>query len=108
MAQIKGIEGMTSAQINMELSKGAKFVVFQYCISIVIMTFKRSSDIYFVKAGESTFSKSIGYTILSLIVGWWGFPWGPIYTIGALFNNINGGQDITREVVQSVNTPQMA
>lgn len=107
MAQIKGIEGMTTSQINTELSRGAKFVVFQYCISIVIMTFNRSSDIHFIKAGESTFSKSIGYTIISLIVGWWGFPWGPIYTIGSLFNNLNGGKDITQEVLQSVNTPQV-
>jgi hypothetical protein len=25
------------------------------------------------------------------LVGWWGFPWGPIYTIGTVISNIRGG-----------------
>lgn len=103
MASIKGIEGMTVDQLNRELDNGAKFVVFQYCISIFIMTFRRGSDVYFVRAGESTFSKSIAFTILSLILGWWGIPWGPIYTLGAVFTNMGGGKDVTAEVLQSMN-----
>lgn len=104
MAQIKGLEGMTNEQINIELNKGGKFVIFKYCISILIMTFQRGTDIHFIKAGESTISKSIGYTILTLIVGWWGFPWGPIHTIGALFTNLSGGKDVTEEVLNSLNS----
>lgn len=104
MAQIKGIEGMTVEQINSELSRGGKFVVFQYCISILVMTFKRGSDVYFIKAGESTVSKSIGFTLLSAVLGWWGFPWGPIYTIGSIYTNLNGGKDVTQEVLNSVSS----
>ena len=102
MAQIKGIEGMTNEQINEELMRGGKFIVFKYCISIIIMTFNRKSDIHFIKNGESAFPKSIGYTILTFILGWWGFPWGPIYTIGALFTNLGGGQDVTKEILSSI------
>ena len=54
MAQIKNIEGLTVDEINRELSNGAKFVVFEYCISIVVMTFKRGGNIHFIKAGQST------------------------------------------------------
>ena len=104
MAQIKNIEGLSTDDINAELSKGAKFVVFQYCISIVLMTFRRSSGIYFVKAGESTTKHSIGFTILTLILGWWGLPWGPIYTIGSLYTNLTGGKDFTSDIVHSVNS----
>ena len=103
MATIKGIEGMTNEQINLELLKGGKFVIFSYCFSIIIMTFRRSSDIYFIKQGESTVSKSIGYTLLTLVVGWWGIPWGPIYSIGALFTNLSGGKDITQEILNAGN-----
>jgi hypothetical protein len=104
MAQIKNLEGLSNDQINMELQKGAKFVVFQYCFSILIMTFKRPTDIYFIKAGESTVKYSIGYTLLTLVFGWWGFPWGPIYTIGSLIKNIGGGKDITQEILHSLNS----
>ncbi|MDR1154529.1 MAG: hypothetical protein LBL04_07440 [Bacteroidales bacterium] len=103
MAQIKNIEGLTVAELNNELSRGGKFVMFQYCVSIVVMTFRRSSDIYFVRAGESTIKHSIGYTLLTLLLGWWGIPWGPIYTIGSLYTNLSGGKDVTREVLNSLN-----
>lgn len=106
MAQIKGLDGMNDQQIQAELSRGGKFVVFQYCISIVLMTFRRQSDIHFIKAGESTVGKSIGYTLLTLVLGWWGFPWGPIYTIGALIKNIGGGKDVTQEVLEAVRGAQ--
>jgi len=103
MIQIKNIEGLSVDEINHELNNGAKFVIFQYCISILIMTFKRSSDIYFIKSGESTVKYSIGFSVITFILGWWGIPWGPIYTIGALYRNISGGKDITQEVLASLN-----
>ena len=102
MAQIKNIEGLTTSDLNRELNAGGKFVIFHYCISIVVMTFKRSSDIYFIRAGESTVKHSIGFTLLSAIIGWWGFPWGPIHTIGSLYTNLSGGKDITDEVMSAI------
>ena len=106
MAKIKNIDGLTNNEINFALQNGAKFVVYQYCISIIVMTFRRSSDIYFVKAGESTIKDSIGFTLLTLVLGWWGIPWGPIYTIGALYQNSTGGKDVTAEVLASINGQQ--
>ncbi len=98
---INGTEGMTIEDIELELDKGGRFVVFQYCISILIMTFRRVSDIYFIKAGEFTFGLSIKYTLVSLLFGWWGIPWGPIYTIGAIFSNLFGGKDVTYQLMES-------
>ncbi|MCB0509420.1 MAG: hypothetical protein H6579_04540 [Chitinophagales bacterium] len=100
MAKIKGIEGMSLSDINDEIQRGAKFVSYSYCISILIMTFKRGSDIYFIPSNGSAVSKGLPYTFLSLIMGWWGIPWGPIYTIGALFTNLGGGKDLTEEILQ--------
>jgi len=102
MAKIKNIEGLSFDDINRELSNGAKFVIFQYCFSIFIMTFKRGSNIYFIKAGESTVNHSIGFTLITLLFGWWGIPWGPIYSIGSLYTNLTGGKDITQEVLNSM------
>lgn len=102
--KIKNAEGLTTDQINRELAQGAKFVMYTFAISIIIMTFRRSSDIYFVRAGESGTIKGLKYTLLSLVLGWWGIPWGPIYTISSLYTNLSGGKNITQEVLASVNT----
>lgn len=103
MTLIKNIDGLSTDELTRELSLGGKFVVYQYCISILVMTFKRSSDIYFIKAEETGLKYSFGFTILSLLFGWWGIPWGPIYTISSVFNNLSGGVDVTQEVVNSLN-----
>lgn len=99
MVTIKNIEGLTIADINRELSNGAKFVVFEYCISMLILTFKRPSNIYFIKPDESPIKYSIGFTLISFFLGWWGIPWGPIYTIASLTTNFLGGKDVTKEVL---------
>lgn len=105
MTGIKNLEGYSDKEISFELQNGAKFVIFQYCVSIIIMTFRRNSNIYFIKNGESTLKHSIRYTLMSLFFGWWGIPWGPIYTLGSIFNNLNGGKDVTAEIMKSLNNP---
>jgi hypothetical protein len=101
--KIIGIEGMTTDQLNFELQRGARFVIFQYAVSVVVMSFKRPSSIYFIRAGEKTIGKSIGFTLLTLIAGWGGIPWGPVYSVQALATNFKGGKDLTKEVVASFN-----
>lgn len=106
MAKIIGIDGMSGSQLSWELENGGKFVVFEYCFSILIMTFKRGSDIYFIKKDDGTFGKSIGYTLVTFFLGWWGIPWGPIYSFGALATNLGGGKDVTAEVLQALTAEQ--
>lgn len=100
--KIIGIEGLDSQQLVLELQQGAKFVIYQYCISVIIVTLKRSSNIYLVRAGESAVSKGLGFSFISLLLGWWGIPWGPIYTIGTFITNFRGGKDVTQEVLASL------
>ncbi len=71
--KIIGTHGLTDQQIHRAIERGAKFVVFQYCISVVFMTFKRSSDVYLIRPGHAALTPRIGYSILSLLLGWWGF-----------------------------------
>lgn len=103
MAEIKNMEGLSVEEVNRQLAHGARFVYFSYTISIIILTFKRSSGIYFIRAGESSVKFSIGYTLLTFFLGWWGFPWGPIYTIGSLITNFSGGKDVTQDVINMAN-----
>jgi hypothetical protein len=100
--KIKNTEGLSVSQIRDLVQQGGKFVIFPYTISFLIMTLKRSSYIYFIRPDENTFKYSYGYVLLNLIVGWWGIPWGPIYTIGALCNHITGGKDFTEAVLSEL------
>ena len=89
-------------RVGLRDSARAKFVLFQYCISIVILTFRRPSDIYFLRQGENSVVKGLPFTLLSLVAGWWGIPWGPIYTVQSVYNNSRGGKDVTQSVVNSL------
>ncbi len=100
--KIRGIEGMKHGELDFEIQRGAKFVLFQYCISVIVLTFRRPSDIYFLRQGENAVVKGLPFTLLSLVAGWWGIPWGPIYTIQSVYNNSRGGKDVTQAVVNSL------
>jgi len=100
--KIRGIERMKNGELDFEIQRGGKFVLFQYCISVVVLTFRRPSDIYFLRQGESALTKGLPFTLLSLVAGWWGIPWGPIYTIQSVYNNSRGGKDVTQAVLSSL------
>lgn len=99
---IIGLNGMSNESLEMELQQGGKFVTYTYCISIIFMTFRRSSSIYYIKPYMGSVGKGLKFTLLSLLFGWWGIPWGPIYTVGALITNLRGGRDVTQEVSYSL------
>jgi len=102
--KIQGIDGMKYGEMEFELQRGGKFVYYQYCFSVIIMTFKRPSDVYFIRAGENAVTKGLPFTLLSFFAGWWGIPWGPIYTIQSFITNFRGGKDVTASVVASLKT----
>lgn len=99
---IYGIEGLEKEEVLDEIEKGGRFVIYQYCISFFILTFKRPTSIYFVKKGESGAIERIVFSLMTFLLGWWGFPWGPIYTIQSLYVNIRGGRDLTVYVAQCI------
>ena len=47
---------------------------------------------FYVVGEEETVLPSLAFTASSLIVGWWGLPHGPIYTIQAVSSNLRGGE----------------
>ena len=102
MAKINGIENMSGTELSLELQKGGRFVVYEYCVSLLVITFFRSSNITFVKADENKVVKGLGFTFLTLLLGWWGIPWGPIRSIQALVTNFKGGKDVTDRVVSAM------
>lgn len=99
MAAIKNLRDLSAEQVKREIQRGARFVMYQYTISLIVVTMQRSSDIYFISADESGAEKALPFTFVSLIFGWWGLPWGPLRTIRSISCNLSGGKDVTHEVM---------
>ncbi len=103
MTKIVGLEGIQSGgHLQQEIQQGGKFVMYQYCISLLIITFKRPTNIYFIRHDDSAVVKGLLFTLLSFLLGWWGIPWGPIYTIQSIWVNFKGGRDVTNEILASM------
>jgi hypothetical protein len=95
--RIRGIETLTAAEVEAELEAGGRFVFFELCISLVLVTWRRPTDIFLLRAGERGLVRGLPFTLLTLLLGWWGLPWGLVYTPQALLTNLSGGRDVTAE-----------
>jgi len=98
MANLQGIEGLSAEEVLELVARGGRFVQYKYCVSVMVMTFTVPTDIYFVRPGESAVSKGMPYLLMSALLGWWGFPFGLIFTPIAIANCLAGGTDLTLEV----------
>lgn len=101
--KIRKTAGMSVAQLYDELALGGRIMTYGYCISILAITFRLMSAPYFIKAAEMNSKYRAKYNLRSYLFGWWGLPWGPIYTIDMLRINSEkkgGGIDVTDNVKQ--------
>ena|SRR5581483_1523443 len=101
-------EELTTAQLETELAAGARLVFFEYCISLLIISLRRPTRVYVVGPGEWAWVRGLPYTVLSLLLGWWGLPWGIIYTPIVVLTNLAGGCDVTEQFRQSRGAPSEA
>ncbi|HET7377877.1 MAG TPA: hypothetical protein VFK30_14290, partial [Anaerolineae bacterium] len=102
MVKINGIGRMTVGEMREAVKNGARFVVFEYVLSFIVISRRRVSLTYFVRPGESMFAKSLGYNLITLLMGWWSFPFGPGLTIGAIRDNLRGGTDVSVKVIDQI------
>ncbi len=100
--KIVGTDGLDPQTIRDEVERGARFVLFTYCVSLLVVTLKRPSNIYFIRPGQSRMIRGLPFLLISLVAGWWGFPWGPIYTLQSLVTGVLGGKDVTDEILASI------
>ncbi len=65
-------------------------VRYQVALSFLIVAFKMPTRQY-IHGEEQTTLISTAATAVSLVFGWWGIPWGPVYTLQAIGSNVRGG-----------------
>lgn len=100
--KIHNIEGLSATDLQQEAAAGARFVFFRYTISLLVVTLKRTSDVYMVRVGRKTSAIGWRYSLISILTGWWGIPFGPSLTLNSLRTNWKGGVDVTDEVMSTV------
>ena len=65
-------------------------VVFYKVVSLFVVTTKTPTQgIYCSSCARSV---SLRSSFVSALFGWWGFPWGPIWTISSIIGNAIGGR----------------
>jgi len=65
-------------------------VAFTYCISVLIVSFRMPIAGSFCDACRSKNARNV--SLITALLGWWGIPFGPIFSIGSLFRAITGGK----------------
>ena len=72
---------------------------FRYCYSYIFMTSTRSSALYLTEGldGGEAGNAKLTCQLITALSGWWGIPWGIVYSIQFLFSNgvKNGTNDDT-------------
>jgi hypothetical protein len=102
LMKIKNIDGLSAEDLQKEEGRGGRFIYYAFTISLIVVTFKRTSGVYLIRSGESSVAKGLPFTIISLLFGWWGIPFGPKYTLQSIRTNLHGGKDVTEEVMGTV------
>ena len=90
-------------QIQDEIAHGGKFVQYTWCVSLVAVTFRYPSAVYFIRKDESAFVKGLAFSVLTFLFGWWGIPFGVFYTLDALYKNISG-KCVTESVMRHLHS----
>ena len=104
---IKNIGGLSSGELLIAIGKGAKIVRYPYIISLIVVTLERKSQGKLVLPGQSVTQKGFLYILLSALFGWWGIPFGPSKTLKSIRINLNGGRDVTQDVLSILEGKKM-
>jgi len=96
--RIEGIDNLTPRELEAELAAGGRFVFYEYCISLVFLTLRCPTSVRLLRPGETGLARGLPFVFVSMLLGWWGVPWGLIYTPLTIFTNLCGGYDVTEQV----------
>lgn len=92
-------------ELRARIRAGQRCVRFESCISVLVATVRRQSPVYLTKSRLERYFRGLGYSVLALLFGPWGVPWGFIWTARAVWVNLTGGIDVTDEVLRWLDEP---
>jgi hypothetical protein len=73
-----------------KVSAQPRYVIFLKAKSFLVVTVRSMTQGIFCSPCAE--KKALQATAITWALGWWGFPWGPIYSVQALWINMLGGK----------------
>ena len=74
---------------NQKITLTTEVTQYQGCVSFLLFTSRFRSR--FLIVGQGNTADWLIYSGLTFMFGWWGFPWGLLFTPQALYRNLRGG-----------------
>lgn len=99
LIQLAGSRPRFLEEIRSCVNAGARLVRFEFCLSILFVTIRRQSPLYLTESWQDRYLRGLWYSLLALLFGLWGVPWGLIWTPWAIWVNLTGGVDETEEAL---------
>lgn len=73
-----------------KISAQPRYAIYYQVLSFLVFTQRRvKQGVFCSKCGAKAAYKA---SLATWAFGWWGFPWGPIWSVSALFRNMLGGK----------------
>src|SRR5271155_5463818 len=94
---MRDLQEIPGAELERCLASGGQVILYEYCVSLLFLTHRRPV-LVLVPAGENRIYHALPYLLLSALLGWWGIPWGIVYTPLVLLTNLKGGVDVTAQM----------
>lgn len=86
-----------------EVMAGRRFVTYPFVVSLLVLSFNRNmGGVRLVGRDQWPMVPLFGATLVTILFGWWGFPWGIIWSPISLFHLWRGGRDSTLDVLGNV------
>lgn len=97
-----GSRAMSPSEIRSRVELGARLVRFEFCVSLLFITIRRQSPLYFTSSWQDRYLRGLGYSLVAALLGPWGVPWGLICTPWAIWVNLTGGVDETEDALACI------
>lgn len=75
---------------DVSLTYDSQVVQYQSCMSFIVITYENPTA-YIPESSPQRIGINLLATVITLLIGWWGFPWGPVYSVRSLYRNARGG-----------------
>jgi hypothetical protein len=93
---------LTPDEILTRIHEGWRCVRFEFCISFLLATVRCQSGIYLTECWQQRYVWGMAYVALAILFGPWGVPWGPVWTLRAVWTNLTGGVEATDAVLAAL------
>lgn len=73
-----------------KVSAQPRYAIYRHVISLLLVT--QRSGVQGIFCSECGAKQAYKASLRTWLLGWWGIPWGPIYSLHAVFSNMFGGE----------------